>query len=56
MYNVKHPVYRELQQIGNAITKNVKPKAIVVFSAHWQASAKDTIEVNIDEETDLIYE
>ncbi|KAJ4138973.1 hypothetical protein NW765_002869 [Fusarium oxysporum] len=34
-YNTKHPVYPFLQQIGREITQKVKPKAVVVFSAHW---------------------
>ena len=38
------------------ITTKVKPKAVVVFSAHWQASKSDQIEVNTKEMTDLIYE
>jgi hypothetical protein len=33
----------------------VKPRAVVVFSAHWQA-AKDKISVNTAESTELIYE
>ncbi len=31
-------------------------KAVVVFSAHWQAKEQDTIEINTAEKTDLIYE
>ena len=56
MYDTEHPVYSKLQQIGKEITTKVKPKAVVVFSAHWQADAPDTIEVNTREKTDLIYE
>lgn len=33
-----------------------KMKAVVVFSAHWQAREPDTIEINTAEQTDLIYE
>lgn len=44
-----------LQDIGKEITQNVKPKAVVVFSAHWMAE-KDTIHINNAEQTDLIYE
>lgn len=55
MYDVDHPVYPVLQNIGKEITQKVKPKAIVVFSAHWQAG-RDTIQVNAAEKTDLIYE
>ena len=55
MYNVNHPAYKKLQEIGREITSVVKPKGVVVFSAHWQAE-KETIEVNTSEYTDLIYE
>lgn len=55
MYETKHPVYSKLQEIGREITQQVKPKAIVVFSAHWQGE-RDMIEVNTAEQTDLIYE
>lgn len=55
MYDVDHPAYRKLGEIGREITTKVKPKAVVVFSAHWQAG-RDTIQVNTAEKTDLIYE
>ncbi|KAI9716777.1 MAG: hypothetical protein M1812_005117 [Candelaria pacifica] len=55
MYEVDHPAYRKLQEIGKEITTKVKPKAVVVFSAHWQAG-KNTIQVNTAETTDLIYD
>lgn len=55
MYNIEHPAYRKLSEIGKEITGRVKPRAVVVFSAHWQA-ARDTIQVNTAEITDLIYE
>ena len=55
MYDTSHPVYPQLGKIGKEITQKVKPKAIVVFSAHWQGG-KSTIEVNTAEKTDLIYE
>lgn len=55
MYDVEHPAYRKLGQIGREITTKVKPRAVVVFSAHWQGG-KDTIYVNTAEMTDLIYE
>ena len=56
MYETEHPAFKKLQQIGKEITTKVRPKAVVVFSAHWQADAEDTIEVNTSETTDLIYE
>jgi aromatic ring-opening dioxygenase catalytic subunit (LigB family) len=55
MYEVDHPAYRKLGEIGREITTKVKPKAVVVFSAHWQAG-RNTIQVNTAEKTDLIYE
>ncbi|MCJ1453067.1 hypothetical protein MMC28_003412 [Mycoblastus sanguinarius] len=56
MYEVDHPAYKKLQQIGKEITTKVKPKAVVVFSAHWQAEEKNTIEINTKEINPLIYE
>jgi len=39
-----------------ALTNNqVRPKAIVIISAHWQAG-RDHVEVNTSEKTDLIYD
>lgn len=55
MYDQDHPAYHKLGQIGREITTKVKPRAVVVFSAHWQAG-RDTIHVNNAEMTDLIYE
>lgn len=54
MYNKDHDVYPVLQKIGREIT-GLKPKAVVVFSAHWQAKP-DSIQVNNALMTDLIYE
>lgn len=55
MYDTEHPAYRKLAEIGHEVTRNVKPCAVVVFSAHWQGG-RDTIYVNTAENTDLIYE
>lgn len=55
MYDTEHPAYAKLQEIGKEITQKVKPKAVVVFSAHWQAEPS-TIEVNTAEINPLIYE
>ncbi|PWY83423.1 aromatic ring-opening dioxygenase LigB subunit [Aspergillus heteromorphus CBS 117.55] len=55
MYDHEHPAYHKLGEIGREITTKVKPRAVVVFSAHWQAG-RDTVEVNTAEITDLIYE
>lgn len=54
-YNTEHPVYPVLQKIGKEITQQVKPKAVVVFSAHWMGK-EDAIHVNNAVDTDLIYE
>lgn len=55
MYQHDHPAYRKLQEIGKEITTQVKPRAVVVFSAHWQGT-RDTVQVNTEEITSLIYE
>ncbi|GAP90237.2 putative aromatic ring-opening dioxygenase subunit [Rosellinia necatrix] len=55
MFDTEHPVYPILQNIGQEITQKVKPKAIVVFSAHWEAGQRD-IQVNTAVTTDLIYD
>ncbi|KAL3425495.1 aromatic ring-opening dioxygenase [Phlyctema vagabunda] len=55
MYEKDHPVYPQLEKIGKEITQKVKPKAVVVFSAHWQGEP-DVIEINTAEDTDLIYD
>lgn len=55
MYDIDHPAYKKLREIGEEITGQVHPRAIVVFSAHWQAGP-NRIEVNTAEKTDLIYE
>ncbi|KAJ0424374.1 putative aromatic ring-opening dioxygenase LigB subunit [Aspergillus carlsbadensis] len=55
MYDVDHPAYKELGKIGREITTKVKPRAVVVFSAHWQAG-RDAVQVNTAEMTELIYD
>ncbi|KAJ5180117.1 hypothetical protein N7492_003327 [Penicillium capsulatum] len=55
MFDVDHPAYRKLGEIGREITQKVKPRAVVVFSAHWQGG-QDTVHVNTAEITDLIYD
>ncbi|KAK0613137.1 Extradiol ring-cleavage dioxygenase, class III enzyme, subunit B [Bombardia bombarda] len=54
-YKTEHPVYPVLQAIGKEITQKVKPKAVVVFSAHWQAEPNE-IHLNNAVNTDLIYD
>jgi aromatic ring-opening dioxygenase catalytic subunit (LigB family) len=53
--STKHPAYAKLAEIGREITTRVRPKALIVFSAHWQAGG-NRIEVNAAENTDLIYD
>lgn len=50
-----HPAYAQLAAIGKEITTKVKPKAIVVFSAHWQ-DGPSRISINAAEHTDIIYD
>lgn len=52
--NTKHPAYAQLASIGHEITTKVKPKAVVVFSAHWQSSP-NKIEINVGEQVDIIF-
>ncbi|KAI1392595.1 LigB-domain-containing protein [Hypoxylon trugodes] len=54
-YRTEHPAYSVLQKIGKEITEKVKPKAVVVFSGHWESDPR-VIEVNTAEHTDLIYD
>lgn len=53
--NTKHPAYTKLTEVGHEITTKVKPKAIVVFSAHWEEHP-DKLAVNVAKQTDLIYD
>lgn len=53
--NFKHPAYRKLQEVGLEITQKVKPKAIVVFSAHWQPNPT-ALQVNVGEDEGIIYD
>nr|POE79371.1 4,5-dopa dioxygenase extradiol [Quercus suber] len=55
MEETSHPAYAELQKIGREITQTVKPKAVVVFSAHWQGGASQ-IDVNTAMSQGLIYD
>ena len=51
----EHPAFLKLGETGREITTKVKPKAVVVFSAHWQ-HGPSTVAVNVAEEMDLIYD
>ncbi|GME29137.1 Extradiol ring-cleavage dioxygenase class III enzyme subunit B [Neofusicoccum parvum] len=50
-----HPAYSKLQEIGKEVTSKIKPKAVVIFSAHWQGQ-NDRVLVNTAEISDLIYD
>ncbi|KAL8763153.1 MAG: hypothetical protein Q9184_000956 [Pyrenodesmia sp. 2 TL-2023] len=56
MYDTDHPAHKTLKEIGKEITTKVKPRAVIVFSAHWQAERAGQIEINTAETTDLIYD
>lgn len=56
MEQTSHPAYAQLQSIGMEITTRVKPKAVVVLSAHWQGYPADTIEINTATSQGLIYD
>ena len=55
MEDKEHPAYSKLAAVGKEITTKVKPKAIVVFSAHWQGGS-NKIKINSAAQTDLIYD
>lgn len=55
MEDKQHPAYHRLAETGLEITQKVQPKAVVVFSAHWQGGPS-TIQINTAEKTDLIYD
>lgn len=56
MFDKDHPVFPQLESIGREITQQIRPSAIVVFSAHWQAEQSNTIEVNVSEQEPLLYD
>ncbi|KAF2792696.1 Extradiol aromatic ring-opening dioxygenase [Melanomma pulvis-pyrius CBS 109.77] len=55
MEDTQHPAYAQLAAVGREITAKVQPKAVVVFSAHWQGGPNKIL-VNAAEHTDLIYD
>jgi aromatic ring-opening dioxygenase catalytic subunit (LigB family) len=55
MENTDHPAYAKLAAVGREITTKVKPKAVIVFSAHWQ-DGPNKIKINVAEQTDIIYD
>lgn len=55
MENRQHPAFQKLGETGREITTEVKPKAVVVFSAHWQ-DGPSRVSVNVAEDADIIYD
>lgn len=53
--NTNHPAFHKLGETGREIITKVKPKAIVVFSAHWQ-HGQNRVAVNVSEKGELIYD
>ena len=56
MYDVSHPAYIRLALLGREIMTEVKPKAVIVFSAHWEADRPDLVQVNTAVHEPLIYD
>jgi 4,5-DOPA dioxygenase extradiol len=50
-----HASYAKLQAVGREITAKIKPRAVVVFSAHWQ-DGPSKIKINVAERADIIYD
>ena len=55
MEDPTHPAYAQMAAVGQEITTKVKPKAIVVFSAHWQ-DGPSSVQINVAEDADIIYD
>src|SRR5690349_14044248 len=55
LYQPTHPASTRLSALGHEITTTVRPRAILVFSAHWQ-SHPSTLAVNTAPSTPLIYD
>ena len=53
--NQDHAAYSQVEAAGKEITTRVKPKAVVVFSAHWQDSSSK-LKVNAALNTHIIYD
>lgn len=64
MYDSSHPAHNVLEKIGREITRDARPRAVVVISAHWEAETSGKgqegggsgVEVNFGEGDGLIYE
>ncbi|ROV89848.1 hypothetical protein VMCG_09492 [Cytospora schulzeri] len=55
MENTAHPAYSKLGEVGKEITTKVKPKAVLVVSAHWR-DGPNKLSINVAEEEDIIYD
>ncbi|RHZ80401.1 hypothetical protein Glove_136g144 [Diversispora epigaea] len=55
IFNTKSKSYQFFQKWGNQILHEIKPKAIVVFSAHWETSGGINVG-SFQGETPLIYD
>lgn len=55
MENTGHPAYKQLGIVEQEITTKIKPKAVVVFPAHWQ-DGLSRVSANVAEKTDIIYD
>ena len=53
--NYQHPATVQLRTVGQEITERVRPKGIVVISAHWQEGATK-VGINTAEQAGLIYD
>ncbi|KAK5175262.1 uncharacterized protein LTR77_000399 [Saxophila tyrrhenica] len=51
-----HPAYSTLQGLGREITHTVRPKALLVISAHWQPDHPNTIQVSSPSIHSLLYD
>ncbi|KAJ1921709.1 hypothetical protein H4219_000442 [Mycoemilia scoparia] len=54
-YPLDEGIGKELQRIGKHITEEIKPKMVLVISAHWQAEP-NAVHINQQQFTPLIYD
>lgn len=55
MENTGHPAFGKLGEVGKEITTKVKPKAVLVISAHWR-DGPNKLSINVAEQMDIIYD
>ncbi len=56
IHDQAHPAYRTLQSLGHEITHSVRPKALLVISAHWQSDSPSNIQVSSPSTQELLYD